>query len=203
MGFIVALQLSGVLVDVTNTLPPGPKPDVIAVVFKQGKNKAIHNITLEIAIRIKYGETIGGGPYPQKTVLIEQQGRYFTFPAGVGQHDPGNSFQETESALLLMKHIYSRSSCTYYQNMIISCNGGYQIIAEAILLPGQQNTELLGKQVQVNQLMAFCTYPKNSGSINKQGVDDVIGNAVGSPSQIGVRSEERRVGKECRCRWWT
>src|SRR5690554_2511638 len=34
--------------------------------------------------------------------------------------------------------------------------------------------------------MAFCTYPKNSGSINKQGVDDVIGNAVGSPSQIGV-----------------
>src|SRR5690554_2814616 len=105
--------------------PPKSTLFPYTTLFRSGKNKAIHNITLEIAIRIKYGETVGGRPYPQKTVLIEQQGRYFTFPAGVGQHDPGNSFQETESALLLMKHIYSRSSCTYYQNMIISCNGGY------------------------------------------------------------------------------
>src|SRR5687767_5199390 len=70
-----------------------------------------------------------------------------------------------------------------------------------------------GKTTLIKHILGL--FPAESGSVRVFGLDPVT-NPVAVLSRIGylseendlpgwmrVRSEERRVGKECRCRWWT
>src|SRR5690554_4958979 len=58
-GFVVALNLTRVLVDVTDALPPGTNPNVVAIVFEEGKNEAIDNVAVETPTVVHH-QTVGG-----------------------------------------------------------------------------------------------------------------------------------------------